>query len=1198
VSFSAPLWILALVLIVPFALVAYRLGRRLSVKRLHRFIAPSLHRVLVSAENLNRQKVKLALFCLALLFLALSLARPLLHEREEEVKRVGADFMIALDASNSMLVRDVPPDHNRLEAAKRAVRELIARLSGDRVGIIGFAGEARMLTPMTFNYQTLQLVLDGIDTETLWQQGTNVGEAIKTAANVLRKRELESRVLVIVSDGGNLAGDPVMAAREAKVEDKLTIFTVGVGSAEGGRIPVERRDEGGNVIATEYLTDIDDEPVVATLDEQVLQGIAQATGGAYVRLIGRRPDANEPSVLAELYNSQIQPLASSLRVASVVARVEVFQIPLVIALALLVAEALIFERKKRARAGAGALLALGAGLLLCGDASAASATGKLFIPHSERPINVDGDLGDWRGIPPMPLPFMGKDTSSVQLAWHETGLYGTVLWETGALRIDKNAPWKADSFELFIEKDNKLDHEATENDHEVEQYVLFPDTTYTLEPDEDRATGLGYWVIPYGLHRTDAAQRAQPYEEGQDAIACAYQKTRSRYRLEFFIPASMLEPALMQDRTKVTLHFSLNRDGWPLEQFACDKDVNDGWRRPIAWRTVMFEPREADRLPDEEPPAPEPPPPAPEPSETAAETAPPPDLTRRQQDAILSEAEKLMEGGRPDEAAELLRQKLLVWPKNPYLLYNYGIASYADGRFAIAEAAWTSAVLKNEKALTGRTLFQLGNVAFRQAFAMKRGPRTWHNALMLYRRADDYYGELDSAAPWLREAARKNLVASQQQIIEVYLERGNWHLEHAEQARDTIASDAELKVWQVHEMIDELVKEAHKAKADFQELRAVVPDHEQAGRDLERTDSVLEYGLVAKARALRREVDEAGSTQNEVWTIEKYQESLSYYDRALAVNPSNEDARREEREVKEATRDVYLSEATIERRMAQDVLKEREIECDLERQIAEMEKLPGADKMAALSELEAKLRWVKQRYPPSDPEVAVEHWENAARDYEIAFTFTPGDPLVEKKTRELEETIYQFRKKQAEEYVAEAEQVNVTNDEEADAEVKKLELAVLHLKKVAQMRPDESGDVPGRLEEVSKLLARSYDQRGDIYRGLAEKRRVEFLDRAVAYMEKAGQDYVFAYRTDPELEAAKTAHEQTMKELMAMRVELSEQIAALYEQEAAEGVGATDETVEIDEARLRELALQERGEPVGPTRTYETVERPEPVNNW
>jgi len=345
-TFNCAYWFLLLAAIIPMQLLVARYGRRLYAKRLHSFIAARLRGLLVRSDSSKKQQRKLILLSAALVLLVTSLARPLLKQREEEVKRAGADFMIALDTSRSMLVRDVAPDHNRLAAAKRVIRELMEqRLAGDRLGIIAFAGDARMVTPMTMNYSTLSLVLDSLNTETIWP-GSDVSRAIKVAAAKLRKKELESRVLVIISDGENLQGDPLMAAREAKLQDKLTVFTVGVGTVEGGQIPVEKRDEGGNVIGTEHLEDQEGEAVVSRLDEHALRSLAQASGGTYVHLGKWDRETEGPSALCDLYESTIKPLARSLRVAKVVAHVEVFQVPLGIALLLLFFEMLIFERRK------------------------------------------------------------------------------------------------------------------------------------------------------------------------------------------------------------------------------------------------------------------------------------------------------------------------------------------------------------------------------------------------------------------------------------------------------------------------------------------------------------------------------------------------------------------------------------------------------------------------------------------------------------------------------------------------------------------------------------------------------------------------------------------------------------------------------------------------------------------------------------
>jgi len=184
--------------------------------------------------------------------------------------------------------------------------------------------------------------------------------------------------------------------------------------------------------------------------------------------------------------------------------------------------------------------------------------------------------------------------------------------------------------------------------------------------------------------------------------------------------------------------------------------------------------------------------------------------------------------------------------------------------------------------------------------------------------------------------------------------------------------------------IRELLKEAGKAKTDFLELLALFPGHTSATKAMASVNELLEYGLLTKARSLKKEVDEVGSAQNEVWTVQKYQESISCYDQVLMMNSNNVAASEEKARVKEACRDLYISEAHIERTMAKNVLKERETEKELKRQIAIEKELGGREHLANLGQLEKNLRNVERRYPSSDPEKAVEHWENANDDYKIA----------------------------------------------------------------------------------------------------------------------------------------------------------------------------------------------------------------------
>jgi len=1214
-TFHDAQWFYAVAAVVPLVLLVFRVGRRLHARRLHAFIAARLRDVLVRSDNRGREMAKVSLLLAAMIFIVAALANPMLNETEEAVKREGVDFMIALDASNSMLVRDAAPDHNRLEAAKRAIRDLMATFNGDRVGLIAFAADARMLTPLTHNYATLDLVLDGIDTETIWRQGTDISRAIEVAAANLKKKEIDSRVLVIISDGGNLRGDPLMAARQAKVRDKLTIFTIGLGTIQGGKIPIEERDKGGNVISTEYIKDINDEEVVCGLDERTLQGIAQVTGGRYVRLAARDIDSQEPSAFAQLYETDIKPLATRLRTDKIVAGKKVFQVPLGAAVLLLLIEMMILRRAGRRRPApaeqpqarapshpvrtAAILLAA----LLCCGATAPRAEAQesrqrrqstLHIPHMAHRVAVDGEMREWKSIAPMPLPFMKKDTSSVRLAWREDGLYGAMHVERdGTVKLDTQQLWRGDCLEVFIEKDNKLDPEATDNDHEVEQYVFAPDVP--------EGTGLGFWTIPYGAHKSEKTMPSKKHVPGSSQIACAYKRYPGRYVMEFYIPAAMLAPAEMIARTRITLHFSVRNDGWAVQNFAVDGTVNSAYRRPITWRTVYLKPPAGEEPPAEEP---EDTPTAaadgPEvPADTPAGTEPaPPDPEER--DAAIARARDLMKQGDAGAARELLREQLLDWPDNPYLLYNYGITAYAQRDFVIAESSWTKALVFGDKRLRPKATFQLGNVTFRQAYALKSTRRSWDNALMLYRRAEEYYGELTESeqTPLLQERARKNLRAALDQIVHIHLTRAQLHLKEALKLRETLGTQTDAKSWQIIEWTDQLVKEGEKAKVDFDSLLEINPDHKEARRDAAVLDELLEFGLLAKARAVRKEVDEAGSTQNQVWTLGKYQDAISYYDQVLDMNPENAAAKVERRQIQEATRDVCMKEANIEREMARRILREAEDERKLLKRIEELTGKPGREAMRDLAAAEASLRWLRTRYPPEDPEEAIKHWHNAIEDYDTGLIFTPGDRMVLKEKAEVTDTIYEFRKTLAEQYLQQTTEMPMTNDEEADAVVWKLENAVGHLLQAQEMRPTDADKLVPKLEHAKSKLARAYKDRGDIYVKLGQMRRKTHLDRAVAYMEKARQDYVFAYKTDRELAAAQKAHQDMNAQLIAMRLELSKAIAAKYREEAESGEAGAEPDPEIDLAKLRDLALQEHDDSSDLSRGYETQERPQPIDNW
>ena len=188
----------------------------------------------------------------------------------KEHKTRGAEVMIVLDVSNSMLAEDYSP--NRLERAKLAISRVVDKLRDDRIGLVVFAGNSFVQIPITTDYVSAKMFLSSISTGSVPIQGTAIGEAIGTALRSFSAQSDRSRAIIVITDGENHEDDPVAAASQA-AEMGVRVFTIGVGSPEGKMIPFEG----------DYLRDKEGNPVVTRLDESVLQDVAAAGKGLYVR---------------------------------------------------------------------------------------------------------------------------------------------------------------------------------------------------------------------------------------------------------------------------------------------------------------------------------------------------------------------------------------------------------------------------------------------------------------------------------------------------------------------------------------------------------------------------------------------------------------------------------------------------------------------------------------------------------------------------------------------------------------------------------------------------------------------------------------------------------------------------------------------------------------------------------------------------
>ena len=261
---------LALLLLIPFFFVIQALVLKLRKNRIRKFGDENLVRQLMPSYSASKVWIRLTFFALGFFFFVIGLSRPQIGARLKEQEIKGAEIIIAIDVSNSMLAEDYSP--NRLERAKLAVSRLVDKLRDDRIGLVIFAGTSFVQLPVTTDYVSAKMFLNSIDTGSIPIQGTALGDAITTCIRSFSEQSDKSRAIILITDGENHEDDPVAAAKQA-AEMGIKVFTIGVGSPEGKPIPMNG----------ELLKDKDGEIVVSRLDEAVLQEIAAEGNGAYVR---------------------------------------------------------------------------------------------------------------------------------------------------------------------------------------------------------------------------------------------------------------------------------------------------------------------------------------------------------------------------------------------------------------------------------------------------------------------------------------------------------------------------------------------------------------------------------------------------------------------------------------------------------------------------------------------------------------------------------------------------------------------------------------------------------------------------------------------------------------------------------------------------------------------------------------------------
>ena len=266
------LWLL---LLVPLFFVAQVIVNKLRRRRIRRFGEEALVDALMPSYAGAKVWLRLSLFAVAFCFFVLALSRPQRGVRLKEQQMSGAEVIIALDVSNSMLAQDYSP--NRLERAKLAISQVSEKLEGDRIGLIVFAGDAYVQIPLTSDYISARMFLNSLSTGSVPVQGTAIGSAIELALRSFSEQSDKSRAIIVITDGENHEDDPAAVAQMA-ADMGVRVFTIGVGSKEGTFIPLP---DG------EYITDSDGNNVVTRLDDATLKDIAANGNGIYVQSTNR-----------------------------------------------------------------------------------------------------------------------------------------------------------------------------------------------------------------------------------------------------------------------------------------------------------------------------------------------------------------------------------------------------------------------------------------------------------------------------------------------------------------------------------------------------------------------------------------------------------------------------------------------------------------------------------------------------------------------------------------------------------------------------------------------------------------------------------------------------------------------------------------------------------------------------------------------
>ncbi|MEG0917827.1 MAG: VWA domain-containing protein [Myroides sp.] len=263
-----------LLLLIPILIAVYLWNTVWKKKKIAEFGSGNyLKRLAPEASTTSKPLIKMVLLAVTVFALIIALVNPKFGTRIETVKRQGIDIVFAIDVSKSMLAEDIAP--SRLGKSKQLASQIINNLASDRIGIVGYAGSAFPMLPITTDYSMAKMYIQDMHTDMVSSMGTALREAIEVGSNYFDDPKT-SKVMILISDGED-HGEGISDAIAMTKDKGIKIITVGVGTPDGGQIPIK---QNGRTI--DYKKDTDGSTVVTKLNDATLKEIAKSTGGVFI----------------------------------------------------------------------------------------------------------------------------------------------------------------------------------------------------------------------------------------------------------------------------------------------------------------------------------------------------------------------------------------------------------------------------------------------------------------------------------------------------------------------------------------------------------------------------------------------------------------------------------------------------------------------------------------------------------------------------------------------------------------------------------------------------------------------------------------------------------------------------------------------------------------------------------------------------